>query len=646
MPKKKEMTTPKIRARTITGLKKDELLKKVLADYDLAREYKKQNLYDEWKENLRLYNSEKKNPNDKDEIFVPEVRTQVDTYLANIGGADPRMKMKSVSPIRTYKEATEVVDCLLMNWWEKDCRSEKVENEILDSAIYGTGISFHNYNYYENRAQSENVSPWDFYIAPTARNKESADYMGHEYYTSKKQLNKIAFWDAEDKEWKKKYAHLDKLKVNFWCREDEDEHPDSKKVSDEFKGSTVSNLAGNKDIDQVHVIRHETCEWIVEIANRQEIILLMRNNNRMNFGLDPSKMRKGKTRVRRDQDPAKLLQDINNNKSTDSEAYEDKYVDLPTIMPFFSYSFTFHKKRHETFWGDSLVKGIADHQRQINGYATLESKNIRTKSQPPVRVEPSQSHLKKRIRFKSNFVIVAPRNSIEFLDMNVPIGVSQKQVDVMKEEMRRATGISDGVQGLVTRRGRFSATQIAQESQRADTRFAAQVRGIQYNTLKCTFETWFSLARINITEELPVYVETRNREGWDMFRADRYIGEYTPIVELKSVADERSAIEAQEFAQVIAMTRDDPYWKQDELRKEAVFKLNPNLEKELTRFVRTDEEVRAMQLQQQRDQLALQAQAQAQAQNQSNVLGQAAQQPQQASQTLPSFGNGLQLAAA
>lgn len=506
-PKKEEQTAPyKEKAKSVPDTGNVE---KYIKDFDKAYNYVRNNYHSKWFDYWMAYNGRrtKIGYNSIADAFVPETRTIVESLVANIAGAQP--KFEYVPTNEEQARDTKVLSELIAYYWDCNHMGTKSQSWVRDAILYGTGILHVTWDAEKNAPCIDNVPLRDFFVDPTATCLEDARYAGFRYLADKEALEKEEVLDTETGELVKKYKPILGTMTTSTATSQAPERMD-KARKELLLGSTV----GEDDERQVEVLliyyMEKGKEKLVEIANRTTVI------REIDTPYQQDEMKQDVEIVGPDGLPSKQTKTIE---------------EIPPFMPFALLRNTIDSS---LFYGTGDVEVIIDRQETLNDVENLDLDNLHYLNNVMWRIDPAYEDMASEIESTPGIVIPIPRYGLE------PITKPQMTSDLdakkqeIKDEMRRATAADEIIQGSAPTGSRTTATEIAQVSNQAMTRFQTKVTNLESEGFAQLGSVLFKMAQIFVDQATVVRIVGPEGVSFKDFDPYEFSGYYEPHVKLDS----------------------------------------------------------------------------------------------------------------
>jgi hypothetical protein len=482
-------------------------IEKYLKDFSRATNYVRDNYHDKWFDYWKAYNGKrtKIGYNSIADAFVPETRTIVESLVANIAGAQPKFEY-----IPTHEEQsreTKVLSNLIAYYWDANHMGTKSQSWVRDAILYGTGILHVSWDGDRNVPCIDNIPLRDFFVDDSATTLENARFAGYRYLGDKEAMLAEEVLD-ENGDLVKKYKNLENLSTGTASGN----APESMdKANKESLMGSVSSKNEERQIEVILIYYMETGkEKIVEIANRTTII------------------REVDTPYQQEE----MEQDVEVIGLDGAPIQQKKTIEA--IKPFMPFAILRNTIDSSLFFGTGDVEVIIDRQETLNDVENLDLDNLHYLNNVMWRIDPAYEDMAGEIESTPGIVIPIPRYGLE------PITKPQMTADLdakkqeIKDEMRRATAADEVIQGAAPTGSRTTATEIAQVSNQAMTRFQTKVTNLESEGFAQLGSVLFKMAQIFTDQDTVVRIVGEEGVTFKDFDPFEFSGYYEPHVKLDS----------------------------------------------------------------------------------------------------------------
>jgi len=505
-------------------------LDKYIKDFRTASNYVRDNYHDKWFDCWKVYNGRrvKIGYNSIADAFVPETRTIVESLVANIAGSQPKF---SYIPTNEEQETdTKVLSELIAYYWDANHMGTKSQSWVRDAILYGNGLLHVTWDAEKNMPCIDNVPLRDFFVDSSATNLENARFAGFRYLGDKEEMKKQKVIDPETGELVPKYKNLD------WTNPASDGSTSSPDTMD--KANKESLMAGGNEGHnndrQIEVIimyyMEEGNEKLVEIANRTVVI------------------REIDTPYQQDemQQPVEV---------TDLQGVPIEQIKtIPAIKPFMPFAILRNTIDSSLFYGYGDVEVILDRQETLNDVENLDLDNMHFLNNTMWRIDPAYEDMAGEIESTPGIVIPIPRYGLEPIEKPQQTGDLDMKKQEIKDEMRRATAADEIIQGAAPSGSRTTATEVAQVSTQAMTRFQTKVTNLESEGYAQLGSVLFKMSQIFVDQETVVRIVGEDGVHFKDFDPYEFSGEYEPHVKLDTTikkAKEERGMKDNQFYQVL-----------------------------------------------------------------------------------------------
>lgn len=520
-----------------TNGEQDPLLKIVMDDFKVARDYVKNNYEADWSDYWKCYNliRTRRGYDGISDDFVPETFSIIESVKANIAGGKPKW---TFVPMADYQEQnTTLLNELMDFYWDQNMMGQKTLNWVQDMLLYGNGILMVSWE--DDMPCISNVPLPDFFVDPTAthlNNPLSAGYpkyCGYRYLTDRDTLAKKDIVDVDSGAYQPYYKNLEDVEDynGDWDKLDKDQ-------KESFMGSTLGKDAVKK---QVECIVYYTKKKKIIIANRTTIIY---------EGDNPYKRAASKKTV----------------QTTDPQTGQPttKEVDIPEVKPFLPFAVLRNYVDQSLFYAKGDVAVIIDRQETMNDLSNQKQDNITYVLNNMWQIDPQFSHLAEQIESVPGAVYPIPKGALTAIEKQIVTPEADTQILAIQEEMRRATAADEVIQGASQEKGRITATEVTAQVNQANQRFNTKLNTLESEGYGQLGSIMFKMSQIFVTEPMAVRVVGPDGVTWNQYDPADYSGEYVPKVSLESTQKTMQVEEGQKYMQVHQTFANSPYINQKE----------------------------------------------------------------------------------
>lgn len=491
---------------------------KYLKDFRRANQYVRNNYHEDWFDYWKIYNNRrvKIGYNSIADAFVPETRTIVESIVANIAGSQPTFEY--IPTNEEQERDTKVLSELIAYYWDANHMGSKSQSWVRDSILYGTGVLHVTWDADRNMPCIDNVPLRDFFADPTATTLENARYVGFRYLADKDELADEMVIDPESGELVKKYKNLDKITSDPATSE----APEL--MDKENKESLMGGANPSTDEDrqvEVIIIYYIDSDGgkICEIANKSVLI------REVDTPYYQEEMKVDVEVTGPDGVPTKQKQTI------------------PEIKPFFPFAMLRNVIDSSLFYGTGDVETIMDRQETLNDVENMDLDNMHFVNNVMWRIDPAYEDMASEIESTPGIVIPIPRYGLEPIQKPMITTDLDNKKQEIKDEMRRATGADEIIQGAAPTGGRTTATEISQQTTQAMTRFQTKIANLESEGYAQLGSVLFKMSQLFVDQDTVVRIVGEEGVSFKDFDPYEYNGEYEPHVKLdttmKKLKEER-----------------------------------------------------------------------------------------------------------
>lgn len=513
----------------------EDLLEKVMGDFQKARDYYKSNYQDNHEQYWQCYNGmrTRRGYQGISDDFVPETFTIVESVKANVAGGKPKFNFIPMNEEQT--QDTEVLNNLIDYYWDCNRMNQKTLNWVQDMLVYGTGVLMVSWE--GEKPRISNIPLFDFFVDPMATHLNNPDepgyphYCGYRYLANIEDLRKAQLVDPETGEMTEKYTGLDDIEE---MGKDWDEL--EKDVKEKYIGSTLGSDA-NKE--QVECIVFYYLDKKIIIANRNKVIY------------------NGKNPYQREEKTSKEMTMV-----------QGQPVETPrtisAIKPLFPFAVLRNYVDSTLFYARSDVSIIIDRQETLNDISNQKQDNITFVLNNMWQIDPQFAHLAETIESVPGAVYPIPQGALAPIEKQIVTAEADTEMLRIKDEMRRATAADEVIQGVSQEKGRVTATEVQAQLNQATQRFSTKLNTLESEGYAQLGRILFKMVQLFVTTEMAVRVVGSEGVVWKDFDPNEYTGDYEPKVELETTTKAVKAEEGQKYQQLAQMIMQNPMVNQRE----------------------------------------------------------------------------------
>lgn len=520
------------------GGNNDTLLKVVLDDFKVARDYYKNNYANSHTDYWKCYNNERtrRGYDGISDDFVPETFTIIESIKANIAGGKPKWTFVPMREEQT--QDTDVLNQMMDYYWDCNRMVQKTQNWVQDMLLYGNGILMVSWE--GEKPIIQNIPLADFFVDPTAthlNNPEEAGYpkyCGYRYLTDRDSLRKKKLVNPDTGEMTEAYKNIDDIPDynGEWDKLDKD-------TKESFMGSTLGKEAIKK---QVECVVYYTKKKKIIIANRQTIIY------------------EGRNPYQRDAKTEQVMTDMDGMQQEQSR-------EIPEVKAFFPFAILRNYIDSSLFYAKGDVANIIDRQETLNDISNQKQDNITYVLNNMWQIDPQFQHLADQIESVPGAVFPIPQGALTPIDKQVVTAEADTEMLRIKDEMRRATAADEVIQGASQDKGRVTATEVQAQINQASQRFATKLNTLEAEGYGQLGRIMFKMVQIFVTQEMSIRIVGPEGVYWQDFDPNEYSGEYEPKVSLESTQKVMKAEEGQKYLQAHQVMAQSPYVNQKEFTR-------------------------------------------------------------------------------
>lgn len=514
--------------------------------YTAAKSYVDNNFRNYWDQYFQIYKLKRVNRHYEglSDPVNTEFHTIIETLVANIAGGEISFHFQRINEEQT--EDTEVLNSMLDYWM--DCNNMGMRNQqwIREMLLYGTAIL--HVSWVNDKPLIENIALRDFFTNPEALHMDFgrpgyATYAGFVYLGNVEVMKQQKVYSAEQDAWVNKYDIPDDVGFATSGQGDSLKVTD-KQYKDQFQGSTIGKEAFNQQIFVV-LLYDLISGKLVEMANNKYII------------------RQVDIPYQRDEQTRKVDVMVPGPPGPDGE---DSLVMLKSeqkldkIDPFIPIAVLRDYVDTSQFYGSGESEVIADRQEYLSDLESMDTDNLAIVGTPMFSVDPQFSDIIPEIEVIPGAVYPLPKGAIAPLPVGEIAANLDEKKDRVAQEMRRATGADETIQGVAQDQGRVTATEVSSTIAQAQNRFSTKIQNLQNEGYAQLGTILYKFAQIFVTEPMavrivgPMGVHFKEYDPW------QYNGEWQPHAELDIYAKQKALEVGQKLNQIYQTISNSPVY--------------------------------------------------------------------------------------
>ncbi len=534
----KKSNTPSV---TKADLVKAEasLLGEVMHDFDMARNYIKDNYQEVWDDCFKAYNGirSRRGYSGVADDFTPETFSIVESLKASIAGSKPKFKFVPIE--EDQEQDADVINELVDFYWSQNNMTEKMLNWVGDMIVYGNGVFYVTWN--NNCPYIQHIPISDFFVDPAATHMNRPEepgyprYAGYRYLTSLQQLKEEMVPD-EDGNLTQKYKNLDNINDDTDTADTTD-----KDRKEQFIGSTYGKDAIS---EQVEVIVYFTRKKKIMLGNRGTVI----------FESDNPYQRAATTETK---------------TSVIDGVPVTTTIEKPEIKGFLPFAILRNYVDSNLFFARGDVEVVLPTQEALNDTASQKRDNLAYVLNNMWQIDPRFKHLAEQIESEPGAIFPIPRGALTPIEKNDISHAADGEISRLTQVMRTATAADAAVQGTSQKFSRTTATEVQAQLNQASMRFTTKIQNLEDEGFAQLARIMFKMIQIFVTEEIAVRHIGPKGLTWRDFNPSRYYGEYQPRVILESTLKAENAAVAQQVQAASAFSLNNPLVNQQAFLRRA-----------------------------------------------------------------------------
>lgn len=511
--------------------------------YDDAKKYVGGKLRTNWDNFFKVYKGKRviRNYEGVSDPVIRESHTIIETLVANIAGGN--IKFHFVQTNEEQAKDTEVINELLDYYMLCNNIGLKNQEWVRDMLLYGTGVL--GVEWRDGEPFIFNIPLRDFFVDPTStglvQTITPARYAGYEYLASKKELEKQRIYDAEKREWVKRYDLTDLDKDTGSDKSNGKKKSMDKAFKDLFNGSTLGEKATE---DQIHVIKLYDLDSgrLVEIGNRKKFIYTQA------------------TWCQREEKSRNVIVNVDGQQIKTVQK-------LDAIDPFLPFAILRDYIDTSQFYASGEMELLINDAELLNDYEAMQVDNNAYQNTPMYWIDPQYADLAPEIETIPGAIYPIPRNAMGAIERpQLSTDIDNKQ-DRVLARMRRATAADEAVQGVSQSQSRTTATEVSTQLSQAQTRFSTKIQNLENEGYAQLAQIVFKLVQIFVTKKTAIRIVGKMGVYFKDFDPWEYNGRWQAHAQLDSTIKQHQVEVGLKDQAVFEAMNGDPAFNQVELKR-------------------------------------------------------------------------------
>ena len=472
------MPTDKTTATTASASSEDKELKKTLDRFNESWQYAKDNWFEKWERDNKLYNNERAMPSyyGTTNTVVPMAFSVVETMVAEINNANIRFDFKTGNPLNKYDNAA--VNGLITEWGDADDWDLKIEEGSRETFI--TGMVANMLSWENDHPHWEQFAMRDCIIDPAVRTpadlQKPGAYAGRRFFVRKGQLDSYQIVDTDPEsptygEMKPRFKKITSEPVGSTMQ------PDDKTLKEMFENATLQGASDKLD----EIIMIYDVDRVITVANRTQVIESRENEF------------KERRRQKLFEKYAEQYDVLEAEKRSKAEAWG--------IVPIF---FLRNYRRTSLLYANGEIDSIAKELELLNDLTNMEADYIKRQLAP--QKELSETYADWIDAINNDPDTVYPFNPGSLVPIPTPVlpaNSFQNRLNI-KNEIRETTALDQVAKGVGSSKD-STATEINAQLSQSGKRIQSKARVFEKDGMK--WWGWILLNMIQLYVDEPMVVE-------------------------------------------------------------------------------------------------------------------------------------------
>ena len=530
----------------------DERLERAIKRYEASRDYQKDNWWDKWDRDNKLYDGERSQQAYEGlaDTFVPMTFPMIETMVGAIANGTLRFDFTSGDPVRDPD--TRALNALIDEWWEQYGWDLNIEEGIREMGI--TGMSGNMLSWDIDHPEWDIYAMRDVIVDPTIKSpaelQKPGSYCGRRYYVRKGALEDYEKVDTDPES--KTYGELIK-RFNIpadsgYIPRSGDEDDTDKMLKEMFSSSTLTDAYKEQD-------------EIIEIWDVDRVVTVMNRTHVIEDVVNPYLQRHEDLLTQRYMDEMvnSLVEQGIEYQSTltmaESKAKELAKKQAKGLVPFFFFR---NYRRASLFYAKSEIDSTAKHQELLNDLTNLETDMLIKSGSPQRELDPEYEDWVDLIDNDPDTVYLFRPGSLQYIlppQMNSNLFANRQNI---KNEMREATAIDQVRKGVQNQR-EATATEVKAQMGSSNERIESKARILEKDGFYWMAKILFRMIQLYVNEPVIVKVSGQSKRGKE---TGVYRGKQLPA---GTAVFDPADYQAEDFTPTISLEVDTKAKKQESL---------------------------------------------------------------------------------
>lgn len=540
----------------------DERLRRFLRMFDNSWKYASSNYHTQWDEYFKLYQNKRvhRSHDGVVSVFVPMVRSSVDTIVASLFNSNPSVNY--TPNYRDQEQDTKVLNELYADFARQDGWVQKNKDNGRQGIITGNMVSY--YEYVNNKnggyVHKINVPIRDMVIDPNSHGLEDCEYVGRRFETSLKALKEAKIYDVKAGKEVPRYTNLDKVTVGS-----------GKSTGSEFDKQRKEASLGSTnttDNNRIEIIEIWTRKEVAVIAGRSVLIEYRENPHyavakaqfeQRKAEHELAKMAYEQELARWNSDRSLTLQstgeDIGEFQGEVVGEFDESFDETSAgLLPFA------HGRIYRDIslpYGSGDVEIIADLQELLNELTELNIEAGLFSVFPEKTIDPKFASSIDDLDPFPGKIYPVPKGAMEWnTPPTIPNNIFNERLNT-KDEIREAISVSQISKG-VSATDTTTATEIKALMGNADTRIQEKAQTLANDFFAQEASIVLKLVQLYAPESMWVRTAEDANVSFQEINPRKFLGEYSPMVTLDIQRKLEEAEKREAYMQAYKMLIADP----------------------------------------------------------------------------------------
>lgn len=489
-------------------VKTDERLEAAIKRYEASRDYQKDNWYDRWERDNKLYDGERSQQSYEGlaDTFVPMTFPMIETMVGAIANGTLRFDFTSGDPVKDPD--TRALNALIDEWWEQYGWDLNIEEGIREMGI--TGMSGNMLSWDIDHPEWDIYAMRDIIVDPTIKTpsdlQKPGAYCGRRYFVRKGALTDYEKVDNDPKS--KTYGELVK---RYNIPEGDTGYAPSPGSEDDDTDKMLKEMFSSSTLTDAYKEQDE----IIEIWDIERVITIMNRTHVIEDVVNPYLQRHEDLLTQRYMDEMvnSLVEQGIDYQSTltmaENKAKELAKKQAKGLVPFFFFR---NYRRASLFYAKSEIDSTAKHQELLNDLTNLETDMLIKSASPQRELDPEYEDWVDLIDSDPETVYPFRPGSLQYImpaQMSPNLFANRQNI---KNEMREATAIDQVRKGVQNQR-EATATEVRAQMGSSNERIESKARILEKDGFYWMAKILFRMIQLYVNEPQIVKVSGQSKRG-------------------------------------------------------------------------------------------------------------------------------------